>query len=196
MNRVCGINSLSALSVIVFLNLSVVQADTLDVFFSCEDTIYIIEYTFSTTCGESLLLDICYDFGHLLNFANQKHTTITKMNAYDGCYTVIYEFSQFFYQSRSTYVKRLLPNLKRVYFEMIDFSQNIDIFPNVLKSYGYYEVGCNDLERKVIYYQKTILDKKPTGSYVAYTAKATEDFLKSFESYVRKHEKRGNTKFP
>jgi len=179
-----------------FLQLPVAQAETLETFFKCEDTICVVEYTFTTTCAESLLLDICYDFIHLLNFAKQKHTKITQMDANDDRYTVIYEYSWLFYQSRSTYVKQLQRNLKRVIFEMIGFSQNVNIFPCVLKSDGYYEVGYYDLSRRVTYFQRTILDKKPTGFYLKYSAKATEDFLKNFESYVRKHETMCNTKSP
>jgi hypothetical protein len=163
------------------------RGDTLDAFSIHDDTTYIVEYSFTTTCSESLLLDICYGFGHLLNFAARKHTTISELTSGEDWYTVVYEYRYLFYRSRSTYTKRIEPDRGRVSFEMIDFEQNIRVLPVVVRSSGFYEISCGD-ERVVKYYQTTVLDGELTGFCLHYVINRTERFLRDFETYVKKHE--------
>lgn len=169
------------------LHVCALRGNTLDAFSVHDDTTYIVEYSFATTCSESLLLEICYGFGHLLNFATQEHMTISELTSGEGWYTVVYGYRYLFYRSRSTYTKRIEPDKGRVTFEMIDFEQNIRVLPVVVRSSGFYEIACGE-ERVVKYYETTVLDGELTGFCLDYVINRTERFLRDFEIYVKKHE--------
>ncbi len=163
----------------------IIQAAELDGHFSVEDKKYIVDYSFNSTCSESLILNICYDFGHLLNFAAQEHTKIKQIDLNGDQYTVVYEYNYLFYRNRTTYLKTIEPRTNRINFYMLDFAQNISILPNVVESYGYYEVTSDAQGHAVRYFQETILDTELRGFYLTYVRSRTEDFLRKFEDYIR-----------
>lgn len=188
MNRNRALLELAMLALVIHSRSFLLCGDTLDTFFSYHDTKYIIEYSFTTTCSESLLFHICYDYKHLLKFASQEHTTIEKVESHNDWHTLCYQYRYLFYRSHSIYIKRLVLDTKSVTFHMIDFTQNIRIFPHVVKSSGYYAITCDGDERKVTYFQETVLDTKLSGFYLRFVIDKTQYFLKNFESYVKKWE--------
>lgn len=167
---------------------SSLDGETIDTVIRCDDTKYTIEYSFRTVCDESLLLNICYDYGHLVNFAAQKNLTIDKLMEGSDWHNVIYKYHYLFYRNSTTYTKRLLIDSSMVIFEMVDFSQNFGLFPKVIESRGHYRIERDVEGHRVEYYQETVLDREITGFYLDHLMKATNEFLNSFEDYVRSHE--------
>lgn len=167
---------------------SFLDGETVDTVIRCDDASYTVEYSFLTVCGESLLLNICYDYGHLVNFAVQKNLTIEKLAEGSDWYNVVYEYHYLFYRNSTTYTKQLLTDSNIVVFEMVDFSQNFGLFPEVIESRGHYKIEEDDGGHKVEYYQEVVLDREFTGFYRNHLIKRTKEFLSNFENYIRSHE--------
>jgi hypothetical protein len=180
----------TALSVLLMLCAisSFLEGETIDTVIRCDDTKYTVEYSFMTVCDESLLLNICYDYGHLVDFAVQKNLTIGKLAEGPDWHNVVYRYHYLFYRNSTTYTKRLLTDSSMVTFEMIDFTQNLGLFSKVTESRGHYRIERDGEGHRVEYYQETVLDREITGFYLDHLMKSTNEFLSSFENYVRSHE--------
>lgn len=185
MKRSCAMIAAPVTILIFGLPSVTIRAGALDSCFIVEDKKYVIDYCFHSTCSESLIMNICYDFEHLVNFAEQPHTEIRQDTSGLDFYVVIYDYQYLFYRSRSVYSKRMEPQQHRVFFRMIDFSQNIGVLPGVVDSYGYYEVTSDAEGCTVRYFQETSLDADLEGFYLTHVRSGTEAFLRKFENYIR-----------
>jgi hypothetical protein len=192
MSQTFGLVKIGMFSLMLNSGVSLLQGGALPAFFAHEGTKYTIKYAFTSTCSESMLLSICYDFGHVVDFAREVHTTISLVDSHDTWHTVAYEYHYLLYRSRSTYIKRLVLNESKVTFEMIEFDQNIKILPNVTVSAGCYEIGSEDGKRKVTYLQQTELDSELSGLCLRSIVRRTECFLRNLKDYVEKHETDSN----
>lgn len=164
------------------------QAQEVGSFLTCEDSIYKVEYTFTTRCKKNMLLEICFEFSHLIEFAKQKNTTIKLLESGENWYTVEYDYRYFIYTNNSIYKKTIIPQENLVKFEMINYSQNIGILPKVLAASGYYKVIANEKENEVTYYQKTILDRQMDRFYLKSVKRKTEEFFLNLKEYIEKFE--------
>lgn len=173
---------------IFFAPIYALYAQDLDSFLVVEDSVYTIEYRFSTTCPEEKLLEIFFDFSHLGNLINTESTSLEKLDSGEGWYYVKYNYHYFFYKNISIYRKSILPDKKLVYFDLIYFEQNLGWAPEVLSSSGFYKILDNDTSNMVTYYQQTTLKGSCGKFYLDFVKKETESFLKQLRAYIKKFE--------
>ncbi len=183
---------IDCLILLPIIGISNAQAQEIDSFLFVKDSIYTVEYKFTTICPEDKLLEIFYDFSHLMKFARTKNTTIKQLEKGENWHNVQYDYHYFIYKSSAIYKKTIIPKDTLVKFELINYSHNIGIIPKVLAAFGYYKITHENEENLVTYYQETILEGPMQWFHLNLVKSQTKEFLTNLKDYVKKFEDRND----
>lgn len=164
------------------------QAEEINSFLSFEDSTYTVDYTFTTTCGKDKLLEIYYQFSHLVKWVKQTNMTFRLLKSGENWYIVQYDYHFFAYKSSTVYKKTIMGEDNLVKFEMINYSSNFDLVPKVISSTGYYRITPQKNQNIVTYYQKTILAQPINWFYLKWVENQTRKFLLDMQDYTKKFE--------
>ena len=139
--------------------------------------------TFSTSTDPDCLLNVFYDFDHLLNFITRADSIILLhqgRNSYEVCYV----YRKLLFESRFTYRKTLIQRDQRIAFEMVSNEQGFFSFPKVLSSRGYYEIKPRAEGCTFVYFEEARIGSKLPYRLVSMAKNEAIRFLEEIKKYT------------
>ena len=153
---------------------------------SKDGDLYTFQGSFLAFSNRDCLLDILYDFDHLRKFVTSPNSFSLLQrgdNWYDFCctYRVLHS------ENKLVYRKTLRKKERKVTFEMISGRQDIKLIPEVLASFGYYEIMPEKDGDQVVYLHQDRLSPSFCRKIYLYLAqKEAVKFLEGLKTYVER----------
>ena len=148
---------------------------------------YEINFDFESTLYENELIDVFYDAKEIKKYLNpilQVKETASTESTQDLEYVILV----LFYKSTVIYKREIIKDQNEISFYISNFTQNVEIIPNIIESKGYFKVFMKDGKSIINYYQNYKLAKEFSNQYLSFSNMQAEAFCKSMCKYVRKLE--------
>ncbi len=154
-----------------------------------DDHTYEVVHRFETNCDRVQLLDILYDFSHLLEFMTdvdrleKSHETATS-------YRVTYSYKYLFYKSRLVFKKTKHEKESIIEFQLESNWDNVEFLPELVNVHGFWKVerGSAPDGWTVRYYQRSVFDDDIGFFYGKILKARTFKFLRSLERYIEERQ--------
>ena len=154
--------------------------------FNHVDSCYSFRGSFVIKAEFDCLISILYDFKHLKNIISSANSIILIQQG-ENWYDVGYTFKKFLFTNKSVYRKTLKLEEQKIVFKMISNWQNINLFPKVLSSSGYYRIECESTGYKIEYFQECkIKSTFLKDIYINKAKKESTKFMLELKEYVER----------
>ena len=144
-----------------------------------------INYYMPISSAPEKVLDICFSYSHIKNYINDLVKMII-INDNGDSYTVQYQFKFLLYLNNTTYEKYYDRQENKVSFILKSFSQNLHIIPNLIASYGYYDIIKNNNHLTLHYYESMTIDKEIKPKDLAFSKMQITSYFKNMKKYINK----------
>jgi|GEM_PF-3576755 len=150
---------------------------------------YTVDYSFTTACAPETLYAVLHDYDQILKYLTKSNLTIEQLGAGPGWNRLRYTYDYLVHYLTLTFIRHRLPQDGRVVFSVEQCVSSSRFIPTVRSLEGWYELAGEARGRtRVIYHQKTTLDRELNRFYMFFIRRDTKAFLVMLEEYVGKRE--------
>lgn len=150
------------------------------------DSTYIVDYSFPTTMPDSQLIDIFFTYTRIVKYLNKINLTLRLIEEKKDYNKIEYTYSYIISRLILTFDRQVNQEERTVNFNVCRSERSNRIIPRVHSITGYYKIVNDTKGRKVVYYQKTTLDRRFNKLYMIIISRATISFLDQLEEYINK----------
>ncbi len=162
--------------------------DILDYKFHQAENYYSFRGNFFVTADPDSLVDLIYNFKNISGYAAGAES-INLVGEGENWYDVSFTYRKLvFFKSQSTWHRILRPNDRKIEFEMLSNTTNLNLIPTMNQSSGYYQIKPAGTGSHLMYFQESRLNSGILrDTYINLVVKEALVFLCEFREFIEKN---------
>lgn len=144
---------------------------------------YNFSFDFESTLTKDSILNILFNFEHLVKYSSQINR-MEVLSSEKNSYVVSFFLKYLFYTSESVFRRTLLPDKDMVLIEMLNFTHNSAVIPEILKARIEYRVIQKERGVQIFYNQQCLLNKQINWIYMKILESKINESIKQLQQYI------------